>query len=112
MWGNGLGNDTVHDIEPKRFYAGTDRVLFGPGVTPEDLHVRWSGDDLLIHLNYGLPSQETLTILQQGSINALGAYYEIKAFEFQDGANGEVDTVLTAADLRAKAILDNQTTGN
>ncbi|MDB2408074.1 hypothetical protein N9W17_06135, partial [Jannaschia sp.] len=82
VFGLGYGNDAIRDT------SGTDRVLFGAGITRETVSAALIGDDLVLTL---IDSGETLAIL--GALTA-----PVETFVFEDGSE------LTWAALRAELL--------
>ena len=87
----GYGNDTVFDQVQSILAGDSDKVLFGPGLTPADLSLARSGSDLIFTVD---ATGETLTIDDA----FYDQYRRIESFEFADGtvwSYGDILAMLT-----------------
>ncbi|WP_340115568.1 calcium-binding protein, partial [Pelagibius sp. 7325] len=74
----GYGNDVVSDSEVSIFAGSSDRILFGPGIAPEDLTVSSDGSALIFTVT---ATGDSLRIN-----NEFGSEYNrVESFHFSDG---------------------------
>nr|MCR5143390.1 hypothetical protein [Ruminococcus sp.] len=81
-FGKGCGQDTINEQGRN---SGNDKVVFGKGITVDDIVVSRDGNDMILTLK---DTDDSLRIVHQ----YYDSYYWIESFEFSDG------TVLTADD--------------
>ncbi|MDE6745749.1 MAG: hypothetical protein K2J72_03815, partial [Oscillospiraceae bacterium] len=79
----GDGNDIINEQNSR---STNDRIVFGEGISAEDIEVIRSGDDMVLKIK---DTEDSLRIVSQYS----NGWYWVENFEFADG------TVLTANDL-------------
>ena len=98
VFGLGYGNDTIYDHDTTQ--GNLDIVSFLEGITPEDVAVTRSGDNLLITI---AGSTDTLTVERYFSPYARGSWYyygsnvnKVEEFHFAD------NTVWTTSDILDK----------
>ena len=70
----GDGNDVLDETNSN---SKTDKVIFGDGITLEDIRIDRSGDDMIIHYS------ETDSIILKKAYS--DSYYWVESFEFADG---------------------------
>lgn len=104
----GDGHDTVNDVTGNILAGGdNDTIVFGPGISPSDIHIERTGDALENAVLTYDSAGDSITINGQftyGSINFRGN--EIEHFIFADG------TSWTPDDPRKAYIAQHETSGN
>ena len=92
-FGYGYGHDLIIDRQSSVFLDGTDKIVFGDGITTADVSVAWA-DDSNLDLKLSLNGDDSITIVdyRAGSLR----FYEVEEYHFQDG------TVWQTEDLFAK----------
>ena len=83
LFGKGYGQDTVNE---ERTGSRSDKVVFGEGITFEDIELSRDDRDMILGIK---GTDDSLRIIDQYS----NQYARVEAFEFADG------TVKTADDL-------------
>ncbi|WP_295086923.1 calcium-binding protein [Ruminococcus sp.] len=77
----GDGQDVINEQEA---WSDGDKVVFGEGITPEDITVTRDGGDMVLLVG---DNGDSLRIVNQFS----SVYYQIESFEFADGTIAHVD---------------------
>jgi Ca2+-binding RTX toxin-like protein len=105
QFGYGDGHDTIAENVAAVTYDDDDTIEFGPGIGVEDVtfSIGASHVDLIVTLN---ATGETLTINGQNLLIAWFTWFDVENFAFEDG------TVLHKADINAKLIASQVTSGN
>ncbi|RZJ45364.1 MAG: hypothetical protein EON86_01625, partial [Brevundimonas sp.] len=103
----GDGADTIRDHLDNLFTDRADRVVFGEGISADDIVItRYGGENNSVHLAIGT-SGDSVSIEQQFAYTTIALKeFEVERFEFHDG------TVWTASDLRLHYLSQVQTAGN
>lgn len=103
----GDGADTIRDHLDNLFTDRADRVVFGEGISADDIVItRYGGENNSVHLAIGT-SGDSVSIEQQFAYTTIALKeFEVELFEFHDG------TVWTANDLRLHYLSQVQTAGN
>lgn len=103
----GDGADTIRDHLDNLFTNRDDRIVFGEGVSADDLVItRYGAENNSVRLTIGATG-DSVSIEQQFAYTTIALKeYEVERFEFHDG------TVWTANDLRLHYIAQAQTSGN
>jgi Ca2+-binding RTX toxin-like protein len=89
LFDKGDGHDVIYDYDTTA--GNTDSVVFGPGISVDDLQLFKQGSDLFIRINGG---SDSLTIQRWFDSRV----YAIEKFEFADG------TILTATQMENRGI--------
>ncbi|WP_033073857.1 calcium-binding protein [Sphingopyxis sp. MWB1] len=79
---SGYGHDVIEESVTNANLGDADRVIFGPGLVPEDLTIARNGDDLVFTV---ISTGETLTIKSQFAFSNWLAWQDVERFEFADG---------------------------
>ncbi|TBU99373.1 calcium-binding protein [Stutzerimonas kirkiae] len=77
LFNRGDGQDLITD------YGGTDKLVFGEGITQEDLFVSRKGNDLIIRVKDASGSTNTDQLTVKNWYSSAG--YQIESVEFSDG---------------------------
>ena len=93
LFGYGYGQDVIYDGMVSIFTNENDKLLFGEGITKDDVAWSRNGHDLIGTLSDG----SSITIEKQFFANNFGhRYFDIELFEFADGS------VVTLAEIEAQ----------
>ncbi len=98
LYDRGDGADVIHDDAGVDRFPGDDRLVFGAGITPDQVAISRDGADLLLDLGGG----DVLRISEQFA--APGT--RIEWFEFADG------TLWSAANVAERLLVDLASDGN
>ncbi len=89
----GYGNDVIEEAVTNANLNEADRVIFGPGLVPENMAVARNGDDLIFTV---ISTGETLTVKGQFAFSNWFAWQDVERFEFANG------TVWTDRDIAVR----------
>lgn len=103
----GDGADTIRDHLDNLFTDRADRVVFGEGISADDIVItRYGAENNSVHLAVGTTG-DSVSIEQQFAYTTIALKeFEVERFEFHDG------TVWTANDLRLHYLAQVQTAGD
>jgi Ca2+-binding RTX toxin-like protein len=106
-FGVGDGADTIRDHLDNLFTDRADRVVFGEGISADDIVItRYGAENNSVHLAIGTTG-DSVSIEQQFAYTTIALKeFEVERFEFHDG------TIWTANDLRLHYLAQVQTSGN
>jgi Ca2+-binding RTX toxin-like protein len=106
-FGGGDGADTIRDHLDNLFTDRADRVVFGEGISADDIVItRYGAENNSVHMAIGTTG-DSVSIEQQFAYTTIALKeFEVERFEFHDG------TIWTANDLRLHYLAQVQTSGN
>jgi VCBS repeat-containing protein len=107
VFNRGDGHDTVYstdyfyDANLNQFVygAGVDVIQLGAAITPDDVILRRSGDDLYIYLNEVSSTADSIRVSQHFSTDSTAGYYQIDEIRFAD------NTVWNVSAIEVRALL-------
>jgi Ca2+-binding RTX toxin-like protein len=104
----GDGHDTIQDRQLNLLSGSDNKVVFGPGIRPQDVTLERSTDEYGADVTFHFAgSDDTLKIVNQFDYSTINVNFDqIQSFAFADG------TVWTPADLRQLYISQVSTSGN
>ncbi|NLT10585.1 MAG: hemolysin, partial [Ruminococcus sp.] len=82
----GDGNDTIDEYNTS---SSSDRIVFGEGITVEDITISRENDDIIIHIGDNGDSIRICDFYYR----AWGNDYRVEVFEFTDGNVSSIDCV-------------------
>ncbi len=97
----GDGNDVINE---QNYASAADKVVFGEGVSAEDISISRSGNNMIIKYS----ENDSVTIVNQYS----STYYQVETFEFADGTTKKVaDYLNTSLTITGEGTIEDFTTG-
>ncbi|ALU42869.1 calcium-binding protein [Pseudoalteromonas rubra] len=94
LWDLGDGNDIIINDNSQYKSDAHDKIVFGPGVTKEQIHISRQNKDVVLTIS---PSGETITIRDY----LTSQHQQIDVFEFHDG------TEMTASEVKEQLLTVN-----
>ena len=85
----GDGNDVIEDYVASSSNSKADKVIFGAGISADDIVLSRSGDNMIIKYS----ENDSITIVNQYS----NGYYWVENFEFADGTKLTVNDLLNTS---------------
>jgi Ca2+-binding RTX toxin-like protein len=104
----GDGHDTIEDRQLNLLSGGDNKVVFGPGIRPQDVTLERSTDEYGADITFHFAgTDDTLKVVNEFDYSTINVNFDqIQSFAFADG------TVWTPADLRQLYISQVSTSGN
>ena len=88
MFNRGCGQDTINERNKN---SSADKVIFGSGISFDDIVLSRDGNDMIFTIN---GTEDSLRIVNQ----YCDSYYRVESFEFKD------DTIMSAGDMFATSL--------
>ncbi|RYF02839.1 MAG: hypothetical protein EOO77_31995, partial [Oxalobacteraceae bacterium] len=82
VFGRGYGNDTIIESVGYVLLGDEDKLVFGPGITADDIQLSRTGNDLTIGLK---GTADSITIVGQFNMSAWFTWNDVESFVFADG---------------------------
>lgn len=82
VFGRGYGNDTIIESVGYVLLGDEDKLLFGPGITADDIQLSRTGNDLTISVK---GTMDSITIVGQFNMSAWFTWNDVESFIFADG---------------------------
>ncbi len=100
----GDGNDIIEDYVPTSSNSKADKVIFGEGISADDIKVERSGNDMIVRYS----ENDSITLINQYS----NAYYWVENFEFADGTKRTINDLLNVAQtIHGNGKIEDYTSG-
>ena len=100
----GDGNDIIEDYVLNTSNSKADKVIFGEGISADDIKVERSGNDMIVRYS----ENDSITLINQYS----NAYYWVENFEFADGTKRTINDLLNVAQtIHGNGKIEDYTSG-
>ncbi len=100
----GDGNDTIEDYVSSSSNSKADKVIFGEGISAEDIKVERSGNNMIVRYS----ENDSITLINQYS----NGYYWVENFEFADGTKRTINDLLNVAQtIHGNGKIEDYTSG-
>ena len=100
----GDGNDIIEDYVPTSSNSKADKVIFGEGISADDIKVERSGNNMIVRYS----ENDSITLINQYS----NEYYWVENFEFADGTKRTINDLLNVAQtIHGSGKIEDHTSG-
>ena len=98
----GDGNDVINEQNSN---SALDKIVFGEGISAEDIIVTRSGNDMVLKIK---GTEDSIRIVSQ----YIDSYYRVESFEFADGTVVSSDTYYnTSLEIKGSGVIEDFTGG-